>query len=132
MILLIVFTLVGAAMNIPTLIDAPLRERNLIISIFVLITWSAFIVINYKSKIMMIYTTFFWGMTFLTTLLAIFSLIGNISLGIFNLPIIILLSPTFGIRYIIHHPTGNLITMAVISLAFIISSTYTLKRRRSL
>ncbi len=128
-ILVIVSTLVGAVMNIPTLIDVPLNERNLIISLFVLVLWSVFVIINNKSKLMMIYTTVFWCMTFLIALLAIFSSITQISLGILNIPIIIFLSPIFGIRYIIHHPTGNLITMVIISLAFIISS-YTLKERK--
>ncbi len=127
----IVFTLVGGVMNMPTLIDTSLSQINFIISIFVLIFWGAFIFLNNKSKKMMIYTTIFWSMTFLTTLLAILSSTGQITLGILYLPVFVFLSPIFGVRYLIINPTGNLFALAVISLVFIIMSTYTLKQRKS-
>lgn len=126
----IVFTLVGGVMNMPTLIDTSLSERNFIISIFVLIFWGVFIILNNKSKIMMIYTTIFWSITFLTTLLAILSSTGQITLGILYLPIFVFVSPIFGVRYLIHNPTGNLVVLAIFSLIFIIISTYVLKRRK--
>ena len=127
----IVFTLAGGLMNMFTLIDTPLSERNFIISIFVLIFWGVFIILNNKSKTMMIYTTIFWSMTFLTTLLAILSSTRQITLEILYLPTFIFLSPIFGVGYLIHNPTGNLIALAIFSLVFIIISTYTLKRRKS-
>ena len=126
----IVFTLVGGVMNMPTLIDTSLSERNFIISIFVLIFWGVFIFLNKKSKAMMIYTTIFWSMTFLTTLLASLSSTGRVTLGILYLPIFIFLSPIFGVRYLIHNPTENLIALAIISLVIIITSTYSLKPRK--
>lgn len=129
-VLSIVITFIGAIMNAATLIDTPLSVRNLIVSILVLIFWVSYIVLSRTSGKMMLYATIFWCITFILTVLAIFGAIGKFTLGIIYMPILLFLSPVFGIRYIIHNPIENLSIIAIIALAFIINSIYVLKHMK--
>jgi hypothetical protein len=129
-ILSIIIFVGGSGMNLTTVIDAPLRVRNFIVSIFVLVFWAGYIVLCKTDRKMMYSAAIFWSVIFIVTIFGIFSAIGNLSLGIINILIIICLSPFYGIRYIIIDPILNLSTLAIISVIFGCISISTIQRKK--
>jgi hypothetical protein len=119
--------------NIAIMVDSPISLLNFIISLFFLGFWITFMILSCKNRKMMIYLISFWSLIFLTSVFAYISIITQFTMGAFIMPVLLFISPLYGIRFFNTGPFMTMLAIAIISGIFTgLGIMFTIKSGRKL
>lgn len=129
LVLSIFVTIIGIVLNISGTLGKPITAINLAVSLIVLCFYIIFIFQCRESRNLMLYSTAFWEVTFVISILG---LIGSNAftesvLNVLLIPLMIVASPLYGFRYWIEGANGILGFIVGISLVLGVLSYLLLK-----